>query len=288
MRKPAAFLLLTVVVAGPAAAESCPGFFAGGLAPVLDNPRLAAGTTPLCYRAFALLYSGLSRTPLYAAEHLTAAGVRAARSIDRVDAFHEERRLPESARSALDDYAGSGWDRGHMAPSGDMPDPEAQEDSFSLANIVPQYPEFNRTLWAGIEAAVRNLAVERGGLYVVTGPLFEGGSVQALRGRVLVPTRLFKAVYDPARREAGIYLAPNAAGGRWEAVSPARLAEIGGITVFPDLPAAARSRTMALPEPQRDAYGGARRREPSFVDWLLAELRRMARRAWRDFLRSLF
>ncbi|MEH3144956.1 MAG: DNA/RNA non-specific endonuclease [Methylobacterium frigidaeris] len=288
MPRPSAALLLAVLVAGPAAAQDCPRFFAGGRAPVLDNPRLAAGTTPLCYRAFALLYSGLSRTPLYAAERLTAGSVRAARSVDRVDAFHEERRLPEAARSDLADYAGSGWDRGHMAPSGDMPDPEAQEESFSLANIVPQNPDFNRTLWAGIEAAVRNLAVERGDLHVVTGPLFEGGSVQALRGRVLVPTRLFKAVYDPARREAGIYLARNADGGTWEAVSPARLAEIGGITVFPDLPPAARARTMALPEPQRDAYAGGRRREPSFADWLTTELRRMARRAWREFLRSLF
>ncbi|KMO34274.1 endonuclease [Methylobacterium tarhaniae] len=284
-------VVLPVVLPSPALARSCPEHFAGGTPPVLTNPRLAADTTLLCYRAFAVLYSGLSRTPLYAAEHLTAGRVEAARRVDRVDAFHEEDGLPEAARSDLADYAGSGWDRGHMAPSGDMPSPSAQAESFSLANIVPQNPDLNRRLWAGIESSVRALAIERGDLFVITGPLFEGTSVQSLRGRVLIPTRLFKAVYDANRGEAGVYLARNAAPGEaWEAVSLEQLAAIGGIVAFPDLPDSVRRRIMALPEPRRDEYaGGPRsRHEPGILDWLAAELRRAARRAWRDFLRSLF
>lgn len=290
LRRPELPLVLAVLVtAGPAAA-GCPHFFAGGQPPVLTNPRLAANTQALCYQAFAVMHSGLSRTPLYAAEHLDRAQVEAARKTDRVDAFHEEPRLPPAARAQLADYAGSGFDRGHLAPSGDMPDPEAQQESFSLANIVPQNPDLNRHLWAGIESAVRALAVERGNLYVVTGPVFQGGNVQSLKGRVLVPTHLFKAVYDPGRGEAGIYLAPNTAAETWEAVSPARLAEIAGIEVFPSLPAAARGRVLPLPEPRRDEFarGPRRKPEPSFLDWLTAELNRMARRAWREFLRSLF
>ncbi|WP_245238784.1 DNA/RNA non-specific endonuclease [Methylobacterium platani] len=284
-------LLLVLPGAAPAApARSCPEHFAGGTLPVLTNPRLSADTTLLCYQAFAVLYSGLSRTPLYAAEHLTAARVEAARRVDRVDAFHEEEGLPEAAQSTLADYAGSGWDRGHMAPSGDMPTPTAQAESFTLANIVPQNPDDNRRLWAGIESSVRALAVERGDLFVVTGPLFEGASVQSLRGRVLIPTRLFKAVYDANRGEAGVYLARNAPGEAWEAISLEQLAAIGGIVAFPDLPDSVRRRIMPLPEPRRDEYaGGPRsRREPGLLDWLAAELRRAARRAWRDFLRSLF
>jgi endonuclease G, mitochondrial len=279
--------LLLLILPGPVLARSCPEHFAGGTRPALTNPRLSADTTLLCYQAFAVLYSGLSRTPLYAAEHLTAARVEAARRVDRVDAFHEEDDLPEATRSELADYTGSGWDRGHMAPSGDMPSPSAQAESFSLANIVPQNPDGNRRLWAGIESSVRALAVERGDLFVVTGPLFEGSSVQSLRGRVLIPTRLFKAVYDANRGEAGVYLARNAPGDAWEAISLDQLAAIGGLVAFPDLPASVRRRTMALPEPRRDEHAGSRR-EPGFLDWLAAELRRAARRAWRDFLRSLF
>ncbi|TNC07326.1 DNA/RNA non-specific endonuclease [Methylobacterium terricola] len=283
-------LLLLLALPAPALARSCPEHFAGGTLPVLTNPRLSADTTLLCYQAFAILYSGLSRTPLYAAEHITAAQVEAARRVDRVDAFHEEEQLPEAARSELSDYAGSGWDRGHMAPSGDMPTPTAQEESFSLANIVPQNPDNNRGLWAGIESSVRALAIARGDLFVVTGPLFEGASVQSLRGRVLIPTRLFKAVYDANRGEAAVYLSGNAPGDAWEAISLDQLAAIGGLVAFPDLPDSVRRRIMPLPEPKRDEHaGGPRsRREPGFLDWLTAELRRAARRAWRDLLRSLF
>jgi endonuclease G len=104
---------------------------------------------------------------------------------------------------------------------------------------------------------------------------------------VLIPTRLFKAVYDANRGEAGVYLARNAPGDAWEAISLDQLAAIGGLVAFPDLPASVRRRTMALPEPRRDEHAGSRR-EPGFLDWLAAELRRAARRAWRDFLRSLF
>lgn len=279
-----------LVLPESALARSCPEHFAGGTAPVLTNPRLSADTTLLCYQAFAVLYSGLSRTPLYATEHLTAARIEAARRVDRVDAFHEEEGLPEAAQSTLADYAGSGWDRGHMAPSGDMPTPSAQAESFTLANIVPQNPDDNRGLWAGIESSVRALAIERGDLFVVTGPLFEGASVQSLRGRVLIPTRLFKAVYDANRGEAGVYLARNAPGDAWEAISLDQLAGLGGIVAFPDLPDSVRRRVMALPEPKRDEHAGSprSRREPGILDWLAAELRRAARRAWRDFLRSLF
>ncbi len=256
----------------------------------MTNPRLSADTTLLCYQAFAVLYSGLSRTPLYAAEHLTAARVEAARRIDRVDAFHEEDRLPGGALGPR------GLRRQRLGPGphgavGRHAEPGRASESFSLANIVPQDPDLNRRLWAGIESSVRALAIERGDLFVVTGPLFEGASVQSLRGRVLIPTRLFKAVYDANRGEAGVYLARNAAPGEtWEAISLDQLAAIGGIVAFPDLPDSVRRRIMTLPEPRRDEYaGGPRsRREPGFLDWLAAELRRAARRAWRDFLRSLF
>jgi DNA/RNA endonuclease G (NUC1) len=57
-------------------------------------------------------------------------------------------------------------------PSGDMPDPHAQQQSFSLANIVHQAPTLNDGVWEGIENAVRQLATRHGELYVVSRPAF--------------------------------------------------------------------------------------------------------------------
>ena len=125
--------------AAPAAsATACPEDFVGGRPPAIVNPKIAASTYPLCFSGFATLFSGVTRTPVYSAEHLTAARIEAARGMVRVDTFHPESRLPVEVRSELSDYRRSGYDRGHMAPNGDMGDAASQGDSFSLANMVPQ------------------------------------------------------------------------------------------------------------------------------------------------------
>jgi DNA/RNA endonuclease G (NUC1) len=89
-------LLSACLLAAPAGArgQDCADAFADGRRPDIVNPKLTERAVPLCYDAFALLHSGVSRTPLYAAEHLTRASVAAARRVDRVDAFHDEDALP--------------------------------------------------------------------------------------------------------------------------------------------------------------------------------------------------
>jgi len=74
---------------------------------------------------------------------------------ERSDEFYADARLPRSERSELQDYQGSGFDRGHMAPAGDMATTESMAQSFSLANIVPQHSINNRKAWASIEKATR-------------------------------------------------------------------------------------------------------------------------------------
>jgi endonuclease G, mitochondrial len=281
----AAILAVAALAAAPARAdEACSALFAEGRAPVLTNPKLAARTVPLCFEAFAVLHSGTARTPLYAAEHLTRASIADARTVARDDSFHEEARLPEDQRASLEDYVRSGFDRGHLAPAGDMPTLSAQAESFSLANIVPQNRALNRGLWAAIEESVRRLASERGEIFVVTGPIFEGRSVGAIKGRVLVPTQLFKAIYDPRTGEAGAYLAPNAAGAQWRAVPLATLRDMAGLDVFPALPEAAKAKAMVLPEPQEFARDG----QESFADFLKQLAVDVLRRLWRELMRAIF
>jgi endonuclease G, mitochondrial len=246
-------VLVAALALGPAASlaapTACPQHVAGGEAPTLVNEKLAAKTREVCYVAFAVLHSGVTRTPLWSAEHLTRARVAAGASIGRRNTFHAEPRLPRSERAEIKDYSRSGFDRGHLTPSDDMPDERSQHESFSLANMVPQNPENNRILWKSIESAVRNLARRDDELYVVTGPIFQGATLQRLKGRVLVPTSLFKAVYDPKRQAAGAYVVPNAPGAERRGVSTAELQHLTGIDVFPGLPPEIRGTPMALPEP---------------------------------------
>jgi len=252
-----AIALLFQCLTAQAAQTQCPEHFAAGQAPNLINPRLAAGTRALCFNAFAVLHSSLTRTPLYSAEHLTADRIEAARGTPRESEFHAEPALPPGKRAELADYARSGFDRGHMAPSGDMPDPGSQQESFSLANMIPQAPKLNRGLWEGIESAVRTLVERQGELFVVTGPIFKGDQLATV-GNVVVPTYVFKAVLDPGRRAAAAYVTENVDDATWTAVSMSQLADLTGIDVFPSLPPRARAMMMRLPTPTPHGYANER------------------------------
>ncbi|NCW77200.1 MAG: DNA/RNA non-specific endonuclease [Oxalobacteraceae bacterium] len=230
--------------------QACQKHFVDGKAPSFTRASLQQKTAGLCYDAFAVMHSGVSRTPLWSAERLTRESIAAAKEVRRKDAFHAEEALPPTVRAELSDYARSGYDRGHMSPAADMPTEEAQHQSFSLANIVPQDRENNQRLWSAIEGATRHLANQRGEIFVITGPLFEGERIQRINGRVFVPTHVFKAIYDPAKKEGAAWLAPNAAGDTYEVMSLAELEKRAGINLFPAVPDSVKTQVMPLPEPR--------------------------------------
>ena len=72
------------------------------------------------------------------------------------------------------DYRDSGYDRGHMAPAGDMRwDEQAMNETFYLTNICPQDNELNAGMWNDIEIKVREWARRDKALIVITGPIVE-------------------------------------------------------------------------------------------------------------------
>jgi endonuclease G len=234
-----AIVVLTLGTVRPADATNhpfaaCLDEFWRGQPPALtaEGPLFA-----LCARHFGTLYSGATETPLYSAEHLTNQQIKAAIRMPRDNGFHQDRRLPYAIASTLGDYRGSGYDRGHMAPSGDEPDSVSQFQSFVLSNMVPQNSDDNRHLWADIETAVRELVLASGDdVYVITGPMFSGSEPMPLNGQVWVPASLFKAVYDPKAGIAGVYVARNAPGRRYWLLSVADFTARFGLNPFPELP----------------------------------------------------
>jgi endonuclease G, mitochondrial len=233
-----------------AAPTACPEHFQSGNAPDIINQKISAKTRELCNSGFAELHSGVTRTPIYSAEHLTADRLAQGRGLKRVNSFHPDDRLPASERAELADYARSGYDRGHIAPSGDMFDPQSQHESFSLANMIPQEPSINRGIWERIESGVRRMVKSKGELFVVTGPLFQGGELQRIGGRVLVPSAVYKAVYSPNSQEAGAYVIGNLPGALPQVVSIAELNKMAGLDVFPLVSAQVKNSTMRLPIPK--------------------------------------
>ncbi len=142
-------------VPAPMAATACPQNLQGSRPPRVVNPKVAADTYPLCLNGFAALFSGVTRTPVYSAEHLTAERIDAARAMVRLDTFHPEPQLPADVRSELSYRRHSGYDRGHMAPNGEMGDERSQRDSFSLADMILQDHNDTAGLWSALEEVTR-------------------------------------------------------------------------------------------------------------------------------------
>jgi len=188
--------------------STCLNQFYREIPPALNKESLKKDSYPLCFNGFNVLYSGMSKTPLWSAEYLSPE--RLSTKIKREDNFHEETRVPERHRSLLSDYRGSGYDRGHMSPNGDMPTKDSQFDSFSLSNMVPQAPKNNQEVWRKLEDATRAVVTkQKQDAYVVTGPIFEGQRLKTIGRGVIVPSAVYKAVYYPKTGAIGAYYAPN-------------------------------------------------------------------------------
>ena len=102
--------------------------------------------------------------------------------------------------STTDDYRGSGYDRGHMAPAGDMKwSAETMRESFLMTNICPQAGDLNRGAWKKLEEKCRQRAVADSAVVIVCGPIFSPGEGVERIGKtgVAVPRRFFKVVLSP-------------------------------------------------------------------------------------------
>ena len=231
--------------------------------PLLAKDSLKKDSYALCFNDFNVMYSGISKTPLWSAEHLTPE--RLSIKIKREDNFHEETRVQQSHRALLSDYRGSGYDRGHMAPNADMNNTAAQYDSFSLANMVPQSPKNNQEVWRKLEEAVRAVVTKHHkDAYVLTGPVFEGKRLKTIGSGVIVPTAVYKAVYLPKQGIIGAYYAPNNNSQQVKVVSICYLEEKLGINLFPQLTEQQKRNVYHLPLTAQNVKAN---REISYAHW---------------------
>ncbi len=230
------FPLLTLPAFAAQDFSECRHFFSNAQPPVLDTPQKPQARA-LCFSAFAILHSGQSRTPVYVAERLNKQTLIAAKETKRTNRFFADARLPRAERAELDDFKGSGYDRGHMAPAADMGSPEGMAQSFSLANMVPQAPINNRKAWANIEKATRKYVMRASGdIFIITGPVFDAGVRPQTIGKnqVWIPRHLFKLVYDPATKKSWVHWVENTDQARaGKPISYAELVQRTGIAFLP-------------------------------------------------------
>lgn len=93
-------------------------------------------------------------------------------------------------------YTGSGYDRGHMAPAGDMKwDNQAIIESFLTTNIVPQLKSINSGTWKRLEEKCRNWAQADSAIYIICGPIINEKPIEYIGSdKVFVPQRFYKII----------------------------------------------------------------------------------------------
>lgn len=188
--------------------SGCRQLFPGEQPPIVPASQ---GLRELCFSGFAVLHSGQTKTPVFTVERLSRIRLKQAQGLERTDRFYAEARLPKAERAELEDYKGSGYSRGHMAPAADMYTPDMMAQSFSLANMVPQNQSQNAGAWKRIEEDTRKYVMRaQGDVYVFTGPVY-ASPVQHIGEGVAVPAYLYKAVYDATTRRSWVYWQVNSA-----------------------------------------------------------------------------
>ncbi len=164
---------------------------------MMGNPSGATASTsyPTNYLMvkpqFALSYNNDKSSPNWVSWHLDSTWLG---TTPRQDSFRPDTSLPAGwYQVKATDYSGSGYDRGHMCPSGDRTKTVADNDAtFLMTNMIPQAPTNNQQTWANQENYLRTLATSGSELYIISGGYGVSGYIAG--GNVAVPTYTWKVV----------------------------------------------------------------------------------------------
>jgi endonuclease G len=150
--------------------------------PFLMQPELRYGAPPcdeiLTNRFFTIGYSWYFRQAKWTLEIINRNNYLVGsvlNPIERLDNFRADIRIPPRFRASLDNYRGSGYDRGHLVSSANQINQSIQNsETFLLSNMTPQKLELNRKMWSKLEDKVRvlNSKPEILETYVLSAPVF--------------------------------------------------------------------------------------------------------------------
>lgn len=177
-------------------------------------PQVSTPNTALeCRKGYALQHDNVAKIPIWVGWTLSPGETKGC--IDRTDSFAADSSLPTGSRSEVSDYAKSGYDKGHLAPDGDMSyDEQTEHESFLMSNMSPQLPSLNRGAWKRLESQEREWALGRKhSLTIYAGNIYKVGKSKTIGSdKVVVPDALYKIIIDDVTGEVLAFYFPNVAG----------------------------------------------------------------------------
>ncbi|MDE5634155.1 MAG: DNA/RNA non-specific endonuclease [Muribaculaceae bacterium] len=231
----------------------------------LEKVTVPPGTPEelLRYRGMTVSFNPETHQPNYVVWELLGSEVQGEEP--RSNDFQADPAVKGSA--VPDDYKYTGYDRGHMAPAGDMKwDAEAMRESFLMTNMCPQAPELNRGAWKKLEEKCRARAMADSAIIVVCGPIFDSAEPSMRLGNtgVAVPDRFFKVVLMPYTEQPSAigFIMPNGSvpgGMQTHAVTVDSVEAVTGFDFFSALPDAIEAAVESRCNFNRFSHTGRRK-----------------------------
>lgn len=166
----------------------------------------AEGITPICRQAYYVGYDPLAKIPKFVTTEVTPGHVLGC--VERSNAFAADASVKDGPTPK--DYVGSGFDKGHQVPDGELSwDPQVEHESFLMTNMAPQAGSLNRGIWKLLETAVRSWVDDlRQPFVVFTGSVYNSRDKKIGRG-VVVPHAFYKVVVNEVTLEYAAWEFPH-------------------------------------------------------------------------------
>jgi endonuclease G len=161
---------------------------------------------PICREAYLVAYDAPVKIPAYVA--YTLLPQNALGCFPRTNAFVADASVPGGARP--DDYAGTGYDKGHAAPDGDLSwSQQVEYESFLMTNMYPQHGSLNQGIWKLLETSVRGWAVQLNQPFTIYVGAFYGAGNEFIGNGVIVPNGYYKIVVNQATGQIAGWAFPH-------------------------------------------------------------------------------
>ena len=173
------------------------------------TPSTVVNHPVICRTAYLLEYDPAAKIPNWVAWTLTPDHVIGC--VIRTNAFAADQSLSVGQRSKPSDYAGSGYDQGHLANDADMSwDEKVERESFLMSNMSPQLPSVNRGVWKNLESAERAWVYQTKHAHTIyAGNIYSSSSKTIGADKVVVPDFLYKVLIDDTTKRSYAFLFPH-------------------------------------------------------------------------------
>lgn len=204
-----------------------------GFVELPSYPRDKGGQL-IFHTGYTTFYSTRYGLPLWVAWQLTPERVMG-KAVSRGGfGFVPDPALGNAAQTTSYDYAGSGYDRGHMCPANDnRSSATLMKECFYMTNMCPQSHSLNAGVWKTVESMCNAWAAEGKTLYIACGPIIEHIRVHRKRKlneeKAYIPTKFFKVImYEWKGERTGIGLIFS----QWGSMEIKTIREVEELTKF--------------------------------------------------------